>query len=249
MGPSVIILPEHTYSMNASLRDLIRMEREVVASVVQGQYSQAGEKVKELLLEASRLLQRSEAIVGLLVHLVGDLDYSLQEYGMELTEVIESDALGQVYSLSRLEELQSWMEHSILQPVKQRMESMQVTKKKKSVQYTIAYVQEQLEKDLSLQQIADHIHIPRPTLSKWFKEETREDFREYLIRLRMQKAMDLLQNRDIGIKEIAERLRYTSVPNFTRIFKQFTGMTPGAFRIKAEGGLQSAESIEEGPPD
>ena len=49
----------------------------------------------------------------------------------------------------------------------------------------------------------------------------------YILRVRMNKAKYLLQNyRDITIREIAERCGYAQVPNFTRAFTRYFGITP-----------------------
>jgi AraC-like DNA-binding protein len=48
--------------------------------------------------------------------------------------------------------------------------------------------------------------------------------------VRRQRALLLLENRDLSIAEIATRLGYTEVPNFTRAFRRWTGKTPAAYR-------------------
>lgn len=231
MGPDSLLLPERIrIAMNQSLSELIKIERKIISSMVQGVYDQASDGVGELVREAMQSLHSLESMAGLLVHLIGELETAFQDYGVELTEVIGSDAILQIYGLDRSEQLLKWMDERIIEPIRLHMEQHQVPKRRKIVQAALAMVREQLESDISLQQIADDLQISRPTLSKWFKEETGEDFREHLIRIRMEKAKEWLQHSDMSIKEISERLRYTSVPNFSRIFKQSTGMTPGVCR-------------------
>jgi AraC-like DNA-binding protein len=47
---------------------------------------------------------------------------------------------------------------------------------------------------------------------------------------RRQRAMLLLDDRSLSISEVALRLGYTELPNFTRAFRKWTGMTPAAYR-------------------
>jgi AraC-like DNA-binding protein len=47
---------------------------------------------------------------------------------------------------------------------------------------------------------------------------------------RRQRALLLLENRDLSIGEIATKLGYSELPNFTRAFRKWTGMTPNAYR-------------------
>ncbi len=52
---------------------------------------------------------------------------------------------------------------------------------------------------------------------------------------RRQRALLLLDNRDLSIGEVATRLGYSELPNFTRAFRKWTGMTPVGYR-KQHGG-------------
>ena len=49
---------------------------------------------------------------------------------------------------------------------------------------------------------------------------------------RRQRALLLLDDRSLSITEIALRLDYTELPNFTRAFKKWTGLTPAAYRAR-----------------
>ncbi|MGN7384690.1 DNA-binding transcriptional regulator AraC [Chlamydia abortus] len=62
------------------------------------------------------------------------------------------------------------------------------------------------------------------------------NFSTFLIEIRIEQAKEWLIHTDLPIKEIAERLRYTTVHNFTRIFKKMTGTPPGQFRNQYRGG-------------
>ncbi|GIP39712.1 hypothetical protein J31TS4_29920 [Paenibacillus sp. J31TS4] len=54
---------------------------------------------------------------------------------------------------------------------------------------------------------------------------------------------------ELSIKEISDRLRYTSVANFTRIFKKSTGLTPGAYRDLVDAGTEPGPLLPlERPP-
>ena len=55
---------------------------------------------------------------------------------------------------------------------------------------------------------------------------------------RRQRALLLLDNRDLSIGEIATKLGYSELPNFTRAFRKWTGMTPNAYRASDSGRSQ-----------
>ena len=63
-----------------------------------------------------------------------------------------------------------------------------------------------------------------------------EGFSEYLNKIRVEKAKDLLKEQRITMQETAERVGYSNGAYFTRIFKNLTGMSPKAFQKKISGG-------------
>ena len=101
--------------------------------------------------------------------------------------------------------------------------------------------------DLSLQLYADMLHLSVPFLSKLFKDETQENFSDYVTRLRMEKAISLLKNGKLPINRICEKCGYKNVQNFIRTFKAHTGLTPGNYReqIVAEHLAKAVKSISE----
>lgn len=92
------------------------------------------------------------------------------------------------------------------------------------------YVNEHLEQDISLDLVADKLNISRSYLSTYFKEKTGESFSEYLNRVRISKAKEMLSEVDLKINDISARLGYQSVNSFIRMFKRYAGVTPGEYR-------------------
>ncbi|WP_338554273.1 response regulator [Paenibacillus sp. KS-LC4] len=92
------------------------------------------------------------------------------------------------------------------------------------------FVQEHLSEDVSLQAIADHVYMHPTHVSKVFKRETGENISDYLLRLRMEKAVFLLKDSRFKIYEVANRLGYKNPPYFIKVFKEHFGVTPQEFR-------------------
>ncbi len=83
----------------------------------------------------------------------------------------------------------------------------------------------------SLQAVARELRMSSRTLKRKLAEHgttfstIRDDHRR-------QRALLLLDNRALSISEIAERLGYSELPNFTRAFRKWTGVTPQAYRAR-----------------
>ena len=86
------------------------------------------------------------------------------------------------------------------------------------------------DSNLAIHQIADSVGITDAYLSSIFTEYTGENLVTYLNRFRVDMAKELLINTKIIIKDVGYKTGFYTVQNFNRVFKRFTGMTPGEFR-------------------
>ncbi len=83
---------------------------------------------------------------------------------------------------------------------------------------------------LSQSMIAEMNNISEPYLSRCFRQYTGETYSEYLAKVRMHNATDLLKNSDKNVNDIAALVGYNSPQVFRRTFKQFYGITPNEHR-------------------
>ncbi len=92
-----------------------------------------------------------------------------------------------------------------------------------------AYLQENFQ-NATLEEAANLVHMNPFYLSKFFKDKTKENFSDYLIAVRMEKAAQLLNDISYKTYEISELVGYSNPKNFTRTFKKYFGKTPKEFR-------------------
>lgn len=93
------------------------------------------------------------------------------------------------------------------------------------------YIQEHYqEPDLRLEDVANDVYVNPSYFSSLFRKEEGISFGEYLTKLRMEKAIELLKNSRLKIYEVAFQVGYQNVSWFTVAFKKYTGMKPGDFR-------------------
>ena len=95
----------------------------------------------------------------------------------------------------------------------------------------IAYVQQHyMNFNLNISMVADGLQLTPPYISKLFKEETGEGLLDYINRVRLMKAKQLLESGQRGINEIARSVGYYNSNAFIRLFKKYEGITPGQFK-------------------
>lgn len=71
-------------------------------------------------------------------------------------------------------------------------------------------------------------------LSALFKKETGTNFSDYVLKVKMEKAKELLVRPEYKTYEISERLGYENPKNFSRAFKAYWGVSPRNFRTNTE---------------
>jgi len=98
------------------------------------------------------------------------------------------------------------------------------------------YIRQHFQKDLALEEVAQVVGISPYYFSKLFKEEAGTNFVEYLTGIRIEKARQLLMNRELSIKQVCIDSGYANPNYFSRIFKKWTGITPTEFRDGIQQG-------------
>jgi two-component system response regulator YesN len=85
---------------------------------------------------------------------------------------------------------------------------------------------------LSLHEVAKHVHMNPVYLSTLFKQEKNINFSDFLLQIRMKKAMELLRLNNMKTYEVADVVGYSSPEYFSVCFKKYTGVPPVEFKNK-----------------
>jgi len=93
-----------------------------------------------------------------------------------------------------------------------------------------AFFESNMHRQISLAEAARHVHVSPETLGRLFRAHYRTSPMQYLVRLRMARARELLQNRRYNISQVANACGYGSLQYFSRAFKKEFGLSPRAFR-------------------
>lgn len=86
------------------------------------------------------------------------------------------------------------------------------------------------EASFSVQMAADHMGISKNYFTSLYKEQAQIGFWEYVTKLRMEKAAELLVTTDQMTRDIGRAVGYESEYHFSRKFKEYTGESPNNYR-------------------
>ncbi|WP_167959102.1 response regulator [Anaerosporobacter faecicola] len=166
-------------------------------------------KVLELVLWAERLAYLSG---GMTYHFLSRKEY-----------------LPTLQKLDSLDTLRTWFVDKLTEAcrrivVKLEEQSVGVVSQAKH------YINTHYTKDISLDDVSREVDISPYYFSKIFKEETGENFIEYVTNVRIEKAKELLIGTDYSMKEICCRIGYADPNYFSRAFKKNVGVTPTEYK-------------------
>lgn len=155
----------------------------------------------------------------------------LEEIGIPFEEVFDPSFVPHI-EIERFEvmkDLQQWMIETVDNMIK-RMETDQQKSSKKIVSEAIAFIEAHYNQDISLSEVAAHVKVTPPYLSKLFKEELNITFVKWLNQYRIEKAKELLRKTKLKTYEVAGKVGFFDYKYFSNVFKKYTGVSPREFR-------------------
>lgn len=99
-----------------------------------------------------------------------------------------------------------------------------------TIRKALVYIQDNFTRNLSLEEVAEHVGVSKSYLCRIFPEYIGEHFSTYLQRLRIERAKELLRFTDEHIYEIASKVGFWNSRYFSKVFHESVGMTPADYR-------------------
>lgn len=108
------------------------------------------------------------------------------------------------------------------------------TKESPYITEALAFIKTHYKKNINMAMVANQVSVNYTWFSEKFKEHTGVNFNEYLKRLRIDEAKNLLEKGCYKVYEVAERCGFSDVKYFMKIFREETGMSPTEWSKKHE---------------
>ena len=143
------------------------------------------------------------------------------------TPVRRENYVSQIENCITVQDLQNYITELV------RTVKADIQEQKKTADHTIEHITEyistHLTDTLSLEEVAAAVYLTPGYLSEYFKSKIGTNFKDYVLRLRMERAKQLL-GRHVNVQEISVRCGYSDVKYFSKVFKKYYGVTPTEFR-------------------
>lgn len=210
-------------------------EKQVVSAMRTGNKTCVGEALRkgfDELKSAGSSVDKSYAAVHKL--LVALLNW-LAETGLGAESSLTDDAFAQVRAMKTLDRIQAWLE-DVCGRVLAELSSNRTNVARSQMREAELYIESHyMNEALSLGDVCGHLFMSISYFSALFKQHTGTTFIDYLTRVRIEKAKELLAVTSRKTYEIASLVGYSDPHYFSVIFKRHTGQTPKDYRMLRKG--------------
>ena len=93
-----------------------------------------------------------------------------------------------------------------------------------------AFLAQNIDKNISINDICEHISYSKAYIFRKFKNSTGKTVMEYYTMLKITKAKQLLKDGKLSVKEISDTLAFDTPNYFSKTFKKHTGLTPTTYK-------------------
>ncbi|MDN4524154.1 response regulator [Fictibacillus fluitans] len=195
------------------------------------QWNAAEKKMDEIFDEMSSLPFSHEHMYEVFFSFSNAFVYLAHKQGQYLSDIDHTmiDIVMGNRTFHTINGLKEWT-FSIFNKLKKEIDTGEKKEKRQIIHQVQEFIAEHLSQDVSVKSIAVQVYLHPVYLSKLFKQETGESLGDYIIRMKMEKAADLLKHTHLKSYEITSQLGYQNPQYFSKMFKKVFGMTPQEFR-------------------
>lgn len=163
---------------------------------------------------------------GMSIHLVSSVRIQFLSRHADLAPMmpVNPEAVRQCHSV---DELCEWMVQHLIRLSRQYQESRDtedpIIKRAKD------FIRQNLSQNIKARDVAADVNLSESYFTVFFKQKTGENFRDYLLSVRVDLARTLLAEGKLSVGEIASATGYQDYRSFSRAFKNVTGLSPSEY--------------------
>lgn len=197
------------------------------------QWDAAREKLADVFDSLEKMPVTREHLYEAFLSMTNAYLYMAHKQGVFIHQINQSglDPLLDPASIHSPAKLRVWA-IDMLEKLQQELSDTDLYTKSYIVKQVQELVMNDTSQETSVKIIAEKVFLHPVYLSKIYKMETSESLGDYIIRIRMEKALYLLKHTNKKIYEITTELGYQNPQYFSKMFKKHYGMTPNEYRAQ-----------------
>ncbi|HHV97924.1 MAG TPA: AraC family transcriptional regulator [Clostridiaceae bacterium] len=172
-----------------------------------------------------------EVIKARVLELIVLLSRAALEGGADVEQIfgLNYKYLNEIHNFKNVEELTYWLSN-IMNRFTDCVFVLKGVKHVDVIYRAVEYVRRNYMKKITLEEVASHVFLSPSYFSKIFKEEMKENFNNYLNRVRIEMSKKLLLDSNMSLIDISNNVGYEDQSYFSKVFKKLVGISPGKYR-------------------
>lgn len=219
-----------SYTNDSIFQDYVEISHKLKELIIKGKKDQIIECISQQLDKIREKKYSPQVIKDWAIKLIYDVKLSLHAFKhFETQSIAMTDHI--IQYVETFEHLECVLVE-IFDKFLEHMQSIDLTTRNEDVLKAQKYVQIHICEKISLTDVADHLHLNPSYFSRMYKKETGEGFVEYVTKVKMAKAVDLLDHSTKSVEQIAFELGFESKSYFLKTFKRSFGVSPKSYKYK-----------------
>jgi two-component system, response regulator YesN len=218
------------FASHSIFQDYVEISQKLKELILKDKKDQLIDCINQKLNSIREKKYSPEVIKDWVIKLIFDIKLSLQALKhFETQSIVLTDQF--IQYVETFEHLESVLEE-ICDQFLEQVKLIDLTTRNEDVLKAQKYVQTHFSEKISLKEVADHLHLNASYFSRMFKKETGEGFIEYVTKVKMAKAIELLDHSVKSVDQIAFELGFESKSYFLKTFKRNFGFSPKSYKYK-----------------
>lgn len=177
-------------------------------------------------------------VISMMIELLVVMSRAAVEGGAKYEEIIASNTkfYEDAYKTTNIEEICVWMVQAL-----EKFTQFVFTFEDANVQNqniirkALLYIHEHYQKEITLEEVSDHVRLSETYFSRLFSKETKRNFTEYINLIRIEESKKLLLDLSYSLCDIAILTGFSDQSYFSKVFKKQEGLSPGMYRKTHQG--------------
>ncbi|MCB8816060.1 PocR ligand-binding domain-containing protein [Desulfosporosinus shakirovi] len=206
----------------------LKNERRFLSYIRLGDKTRAESTLKNLLTDLLTKTAGDKATIKIRVLELASLSSRAAVEGgadAELVMVKLQDFNNEINSIERIEEF-FFKVHKVIGEFLDGIFKLADKKHLSLVNNARNFIMENYHKPLTLKATANHLFISPSHLSRLFRLELDCTFNDYLTRVRVEKAVELMKKPEFSVEQVSKAIGFKSQSYFAEVFRKYIGVTP-----------------------